>query len=165
MGLGEMGAGVALGRESRKAGGGLVEALDRNSEILEAVLKRLDRLPEGLRQSLADHLWADMASTTFERLFQPSGTLINLQPQTNMPRRVTAILTFCGGNQTGFLTLGRDIIPVPAGSFFFDTVAIPLEFSDVCSLTIGTPGGSTGTPAQMFFGMWSTIQPRWGELT
>lgn len=141
-------------------------ALEHTSELLEAVLGKLNRLPDGLRQALSDQLWAESAATTFDRQWTPSAVQIGpIIPQTANPRLVTAILTVTP--DAGFLILGRDYIPVPAGSFFMSPIAIPLEVGDNVSLIQGLPPQGSGTQAagQMFLGVWSKIQPRWSELT
>lgn len=169
MGLSEVaGAGAVEAGARRVTGKDVPGILHAQHELLTRILEKLNSLPEGLRQSLADHLWAEIPSTFEEYGYSPAATQVNTTvTNQGVLRRVETIYTFCGGNQTGWLQLGSTLtIPVPAGAFVIPSgAAILLRDSDVHSLSLGTPGAQSSTPALVFVALWGHVLPRFGEFS
>jgi hypothetical protein len=143
----------------------MVEAMDRNTAMLRHVLQELTQLPNGLRQTLADHLWASIPETVFEYGWNLSVTSISAHRETNGLRRITGAYTWCPSGQTGYLQLGNTtLIPVPSGPFYMGPLSIVLEETDIRTLYSGLPGTNTGVAGFMFVGLWGQQLPRFGQL-
>lgn len=160
-----MGLSEVLGLAGAEAGAKKLstgERLDLHDEILGRILDQLNKLPEGLRQSLADHLWAEAAATFFEHGYTASAQSVQTDVQVaGNVRRVEAIYTLAptGGNAT--LQIGNSLtIPVPGGAWISPgPLTIPLQDGERATLTTAQGAGA------MFVGLFGHILPRWGELT
>lgn len=143
----------------------MIEAMDRNTLMLQHVLTELTKLPNGLRQTLADHLWASIPETVFEYGWNQNVTFISAHKETNSLRRISGMYTWCPAGQTGYVQLGSTtLIPVPSGPFYMGPLSLILEDSDQRTLYSGLPGTNTGVPGFMFLGLWGQQLPRIGQL-
>lgn len=148
------------------------ELFEGQQKLLTEVLGKLTALPDGLRQSLADHLWADIPSTVEEWGYQPNGVTVTAPPTVAGIRRITSAIAYTPttnatqGNQTGYITLGTGghFIPVSAGLSIITPISAVLQEGELGSLTLGTPQVAGATPGLLVLALFGTQLPRYGQL-
>lgn len=116
----------------------------RTDQLILRLIEKMEQAEHG-RQALTDALWARLPIYVMEYARDPSGTLLSLdvQPQTRNPFRCTHIYAFVGAGQTGTLTLGRFVFPLPADITTIPDLSILLMFIDRRNLTV--TGGAVNT--------------------
>lgn len=141
------------------------ELLETNKALCTRVLEQLSGLPAGLRQTLADHLWASINETVFESGFSASAQTVTAVPQTSGIRRITGIYTLAPTGQGATIQLGNSIfLPVPAGFFYFGPISVILQDGERGVLTSGVFGGTQANAGPIFLGMFGQQLPRYGDL-
>lgn len=111
---------------------------------LREISERLAALPNGLRQTLQDHLWADIPVTITEAAYNANlatGTPMYATPQTSALELITAVIATVPAGATGLIQLGSIFIPAGAGPTLLAPVEILLSSTDARSLTISTTAG------------------------
>lgn len=141
-------------------------ALDQSIQTeLHEIVERLTGLPDALRQTVSDGLWANIPTYVREGAWNAAATQISATPQNDLPFLVTSIVTFIAGDNTGWLQLGNtDLIPVPAGGFNITDTTWILQPSDPRALFIGTPGSESSTPAACAFWLFGTQMPTYSRM-
>jgi hypothetical protein len=120
-------------------------ATPQEQALMREVLERLATLPDAIRQTLTDHLWASIPVTVVENAYQAAmapGDL-DVTAQTGGYEKITSIITAVATGATGLVTLGSVKIPVPAGTTYLGPISIVLATQDVRRLT--TAGGTGDT--------------------
>lgn len=115
-------------------------------ELLQTLLERLNQLPEALRQTIADHLWATIP--TFEWAWGYSqdlatGTDLHARKHTSnlfLIRSVTAIVPV---GASALVTLGEVVLPLPPGVNHLPHLAYVLADSDTRKINLRAGSGET----------------------
>lgn len=123
------------------------------NELVERAVHRIgQQFQSGLRQSIADGLWAKIPIHVAEGAWNASATTLTWQPWLATDTElITHIVTYLPSGETGFLQFGNsDIVPVASGITSLRGKWI-LAPGDARSLIMGTPGSTAGqTPGLMY---------------
>lgn len=129
------------------------------SHLLDDFLGKFNKTVEsGLRQGLADQLWASIPMWVNESNWIPSGTQIGVHRQTDDLELIEAIGCFIPSGSTGWLQLGSNqLIPVNSGTTWLPFGRWLLTPGDVRQLYVGTPGSQATTAVGP---LWLSLQGR-----
>lgn len=113
-------------------------------DLAREVLEQLAKLPNAIRQAVADQVWASIPLTVRESTFSANlaaGVVLPVRPQTNGLELIESVVVSVPAGATGTVTLADLTVPVPAGVTVLAPVRVILGASDVRSLVIA---GGTG---------------------
>jgi hypothetical protein len=124
-------------------GGGATLSPAERDPFLDELLGKLSKLPSGLRQSLADQLWASIPSIYWESGNLASALSVNSTPRQESPVQITTIVASVPAGATGSLQLADVVLYLGPGLSvvpFGDGAGIVLARSDTRSLTVTAAG-------------------------
>lgn len=118
---------------------------EAEEHLFRSVLDAVGRLPNQMRQKLAQSQWESIALTVDESNFSGAlaiGGTLGLQPQFSQQVLITSIVAVVPPGATGTIILGGVTIPVLAGTTVIAPVQKQLGPNDVRSLTIAVAAGA-----------------------
>lgn len=127
---------------------------------LARALEQLEIVPDALRQTLTDHLWASINATVEEYAFspaQPANTPLTVRNNTEGLELITGFVAVVPGNATGQLQLGPRIIYLPAGVTSVSPTRFLLGPGDTRALTANGAG-----PMSLI--LWGEQLPTYGVM-
>lgn len=115
-------------------------------EIVVAFLAAVNRLPNAMRQTLAERQWAAIALTANEYIYTPAQGIgqVNaalITPQYSQQVMYHSIVAVVPAGATGLIQLGSLTIPVSAGPTVITPVEMQLGPGDTRSLVLATAAG------------------------
>jgi hypothetical protein len=129
------------------------------SHLLDEFLGRVNNsISSGLRQGLADQLWASIPMHVNESAWVPSAVQLAVEPQTGDLEIIEAIGCFIPSGSSGWLQLGNNqLIPVGSGTTFMSPGKWLVAAGDARTLYVGTPGSQATAPVGP---LWLSLQGR-----
>lgn len=128
--------------------------------LLREIVEGLARLPEGLRQTQTDHLWASIKNYVDEWNYNPAlalGVPLAAPPQTSGLELITFVAVSVPAGATGVLALSNQQFYVGSGTTVLPNFSKVMQTTDTRTLTISAAG-----PASIW--MTGTQLPTYGAL-